>query len=166
MKSIVYFVISTFVLTHICFLSSSIAECGIEDIDAANAELDRLYDERDKAERKKDAAAAAYSNYVDTIGTQYLVGMGVPGAIGLLGGPVGAGAGLLIGGTITTIKVGLEASNLYNKYVEAREAYESLDRQVRELEDNIVLYYTTHDDDDQDDNNQNQNNNDDGCNDS
>ena len=166
MKSIAYVVVSLFVLMQICVLSSAIAECGIEDIDAAYSELDGLYKDQDEAERELEAAQRAYDNYVDTIVTQYLVGMGAPGLIGLLGGPVTAGFGALVGAILTTVKVSIEASNLMEEVRVARSTYESVSQQVRDLEDRIILFWLTHDDDDQEDNNQNNQNNDDGCNDS
>ena len=44
-KVTTFFVVSIFILTHICLLFSVIAECGInslEELDEAEKELDRL----------------------------------------------------------------------------------------------------------------------------
>ena len=38
-KTTAYVVVMVFILTHICLLCSSIAECGIVDIDAADLKI-------------------------------------------------------------------------------------------------------------------------------
>ena len=104
-KAIAYLVVGIFILTHMCSLYTAIADCDIEDINAAEVKLKNLLDELDDAKDDRDDEAQAYDDYVDSIGLQYAFGIGAPFAFGLFGGLTTAAGAALLGAAITTIKV-------------------------------------------------------------
>ncbi len=140
-KVTAFFVVSIFILTHICFLSSAIADCGIDTykqlVEATN-ELSKLENtDLPIAQNNLDLAEAAFLDFTERIKYYYIVGI-------LGGGIISGPGGIVLGAAGATIMTGMEATQLMENINNARDRLKEVNAQIKTLKKLLKTFDETH----------------------